>query len=83
MNEQLQREYYNVIIDIWKTLKSKTDGPDNNGEYWEKAVADFNAIAEKYKGTVAEFLAWRMALASLAALEDIYRQQKEARDGSD
>lgn len=78
MNEQLQHEYYNVITDIWKTLKSKTDGPDDNVEYWEKAVADFNAIAEKYKGTAGEFLAWRMALAALAALED-YRQQKESR----
>lgn len=74
-SENIQKEYHNVITDIWKELKTRTDIPEDSDQFWDDAVKAFNAIAEKYKGTGAAFLAWRMALAALAALEDKHCKQ--------
>lgn len=76
-----QQEYYNVITDIWKALKVRADIPEDSDQFWDDSVKAFNAIAEKYKGTDAAFLAWRMALAALAALEDQHCKQREATNG--
>lgn len=80
--EEMQREAYTVITDIWQQLKPRLNVREDE-QYWEDVVQTFAGIDEKYKGTAAEPVARRLTVAAASSLEDIYRQQKEASDGSD
>lgn len=80
--EQLQKETYTVITDIWKQLKPRINVREDE-QYWTDAIEAFAGIAEQYKGTPVDRIAHHMSVAAVNALEDIYRQQMEVRDGSD
>lgn len=73
-NEQLQRQYYNVLMDAWNALKPKVVDVTDAGFFWDEAIHDFNEIAAKYYGTPVETFAHHISLGCLAGLESRFRE---------
>lgn len=73
-DEQLQREHYKVITDIWQAFKPRIVSVNQSQAYWDDAMQTFEDISKRYAGTPAAALANRLSVASVNALEDRYRE---------
>lgn len=47
MTEQELRQYYNLITDVWKFLRTHSD-VKNGDEYWNTLINDADAITDRY-----------------------------------
>lgn len=73
-DEELQKQCYAVITDVWKALKPRIICVNKSEEYWNDVIVTFEGISNKYAGTETADLATKLSVACVNTLEDSYRK---------
>lgn len=64
--------YWQVFGDVWQYFKQFYP-PQNNDEYWDKAIAEIENLIKKYQGGEGEKLAQDLILSVLTELGRLNR----------
>lgn len=77
MDDEKLREYYCVLNDVWKFLKTRLLRPDDpkwdNDKWWDCVMSEMGQIYRKHKGKQTEYFANKMSLLATEELQRICR----------